>query len=333
MKYAVMIVFLLSGLLFGCRAGEDQYPSATPTLPELVSIEGLTVETYPVVDGSTSALPLQQMVACHIFQIECDWTEAFLFDETRNILPAMDAMDNSEAVEALFSLVHSGTHDAYMNLIEGNAEVILVARQPSEDEFKAARKKGIVLDYRSVALDAFVFLVNEANPLETIDVGQIREIYTGRMTTWSELGLDMSLEGDHSIHTYRRNPNSGSQELMEDLVMQGEVMIDSPDLLLYEMVGPFNAIGYDLLGIGYSVYYYATYMLPTETVRLVPVENVLPTTETIADGTYPFVTEVFVVIRADQPPDGSAMQLRNWLLTAEGQAVVAQSGYVPIGDD
>jgi phosphate transport system substrate-binding protein len=333
MKHALVIVILLSGLLFGCGGGEVSIPSATPTLPQTVSIEALTVETYPVVDGSTSALPLQQMAACHIFQIECDWTEAFLFDLTRNILPAMEVVDQIDAVEYLFNLSHSGTHGAYMNLIEGNAEVILVARQPSEDELEAARKNGVVLDFRPVALDAFVFLVNEANPLESIEIGSIRDIYTERVTTWDEMGVDVRFEGDSTIHTYRRNPNSGSQELMESLVMEGEEMVDSPDLLLYEMVGPFNAIGHDPLGIGYSVYYYATNMLPTETVRLVAVAEVLPTTESIANRSYPFVTEVYVVVRADAPPDGTAVQLRNWLLTAEGQAVVSQSGYVSIDDN
>jgi len=190
-----------------------------------------------------------------------------------------------------------------------------------------------VLDYRPVALDAFVFLVNQVNPIESLETELIRDIYTGRLTDWSELGVDLSVDGDGTIHTYRRNPNSGSQELMEALVMAGEEMIDSPDLLLYEMVGPFNAIDRDLLGIGYSVYYYATYMLPTETVRLVPVGGVLPTSETIADRSYPFVTEVYVVVRSGLPEDSQALQLRNWLLTADGQAVVAQSGYVPVAEN
>lgn len=330
MKYLLLMLVLLSGLLPGCQASQDQTSPITPTKPLTVSLDGLTVDTYPLVDGSTSALPLQQMVACHVFQLECEWTEAFLFEETRSIMPAMDEMVNVEAVEYLFNLKHSGTHAAYMNLITEKAEIILVARQPSEDELKAANNKGVVLDYQPVALDAFVFLVNQSNPLETLNRDQIRDIYTGRLTSWDEVGADFNLEGERTIRTYRRNPNSGSQELMDTLVMQGKEMIESPDLLLYTMVGPFNAIGQDALGIGYSVYFYAVYMLPTETVRLVAVEGVLPGTETIAGHTYPLVTEVYVVVRAGMQPDSSAVQLRDWLLTAEGQAVVAQSGYVPV---
>jgi phosphate transport system substrate-binding protein len=317
-------------LLAGCRGGGSSVPGVTSTTPDEVSLVGLTVETYPVVDGSTSALPLQQMVACYIFKIECQWGSGLLFDiNTRAILPPMDAAGDPAAIEYLFNLSHTGTHDAYMNLIRGDAELILVARQPSQDEYRSAHWRGVELDYRPVALDAFVFLVNVANPVESLEVDRIRDIYTGRVTNWDQLGVGIDLEGDSSIHTYRRNPNSGSQELMEALVMQGEEMIDSPDLLLDSMVGPFNAIGHDMLGIGYSVYYYAAYMLPTPTVRLVPVAGVLPTAKMIADKSYPFVTEVYVVVRADALANGRTIQLRNWLLTPEGQAVVAQSGYVP----
>ena len=333
MKKAMLLALLLVGLLPGCQWSTGPVLSATPTLPELVSLDGLSVANYPAVDGSTSALPLQQIVACHIFEIDCDWTEGFLFDSTLSILPAFGEVEgDAEAVEFMFSLEHSGTHDAYLNLIYGDADLILVARQPSADEFKVAERREVTMDYRPVALDAFVFLVNEANPLESIEVAFIRDVYSGRLERWDQLGVDLTVDGDSTIHTYRRNPNSGSQELMEALVMQGEEMIDSPDLLLETMVGPFNAVGSDVLGIGYSVYYYATYMLPVETVRLLPVGGVLPAQETIADASYPFVTEVYVVVRDDLAPESTAMQLRNWLLTAEGQSVVAQSGYIPVGD-
>ncbi len=328
LTFLVLLFFL--GILFGCQGSET---ATTASLPQTVSLEGLKLSTYPSVDGSTSTLPLQRLIACHIFQIECEWTEGFLFDETRNILPVADATEIvGGEIEYLYTLSNSGTHDAYMNLINGYVELILVAREPSADEVSAAESQGVTLDFRPVALDAFVFLVNEENPIDSINLSMIRDIYTGRVTKWDQVGVELSLNGDNTIHSYRRNPNSGSEELMKALVMKGEEMIDSPDMLLYGMVGPFNAIKNDMLGIGYSVYYYATYMLPTETVRLVAVDGILPITETIADRSYPFVTEVYVVIRTDTAPEGTALQLRNWLLTAEGQSLVAQSGYVPIFD-
>lgn len=330
MKNHVFLIALLICLLTGCSFLSFRDAGPTPTVLSEVSLEGLSVESYPVVDGSTSARPLQQQIACHVFGLKCTWTEGILFDETRNILPDFENPGSEEEALFLFNLQHSGTHDSYMNLIKGDAEIILVARQPSDDEIMAAKLRGITVDYRPVALDAFVFLVNVENPVETLDVDDIRKIYTGKITSWEEIGVDLEIDGNRLITPYRRNENSGSQELMEALVMKSEKMADLPDLLLYGMMGPYNAIGGDVLGLGYSVYFYASYMLPTETVRIAAVEGVLPTYETISEGTYPFVTEVYVAVRGDAAPESTAIQLRNWLLTPNGQAVVAESGYVPV---
>jgi phosphate transport system substrate-binding protein len=72
-------------------------------------------------------------------------------------------------------------------------------------------------------------------------------------------------------------------------------------------------------------------MLPTEGVKLIGVDGVPPTSENIADRSYPLTTEVYAVIREGLRDDHSAVLLRDWLLGAEGQAVVEESGYVPIG--
>jgi phosphate transport system substrate-binding protein len=330
LKYCAAWGLALLLLLAGCTGTSDGSAVTTPTKLADASLVGLDVDNYPVVDGSTSALPLQQTVACHVLGLVCGWQSGFLFNETRSILPDFENPGPQAEVEFLFNLTHAGTHDAYMNLIRGDAELILVARQPSQDELLSARLRGVGLDVRPVALDAFVFLVNVENQIETLTIDQIRQIYTGKLTSWDQLGVDLSVDGVSAIRTYRRDRNSGSQELMESLVMGDENMIDSPDLLLYTMVGPFNAIGGDVLGIGYSVYYFAVYMLPTETVRMLPIEGVFPDSGRIADGSYPFATEVYVVVRQDAPSDSPGIRLRNWLLTPAGQEVVAQSGYVSI---
>jgi phosphate transport system substrate-binding protein len=95
-------------------------------------------------------------------------------------------------------------------------------------------------------------------------------------------------------------------------------------------MGPINAISSDPQGIGYSVFFYASFMLPDENVRLLGIEGVVPTSETIASREYPLVTEVYAVVRAAMPTDSTAVMLRDWLLTEEGQEAVEESGYVPI---
>jgi phosphate transport system substrate-binding protein len=272
------------------------------------------------------------LLACRILGVPCDWQET-PFDRTRIIAPLPSSEASPEGVQRIFDVQHSGTHGSYMSLIKGESDFILVARLPSDDELRAARWRWVKLDLRAVALDAFVFLVSEDNSVDDLSIETIRDIYTGKVTRWSELGASISEGGADAdnISAYSRNPNSGSQELMEKLVMRGAKMIEAPDMMLPSMMGPLSAIAGDLSGIGYSVYYYATFMLPTEGVKLIGVDGVPPTSENIADRSYPLTTEVYAVIRKGLRDDHSAVLLRDWLLGAEGQAVVEESGYVPIG--
>lgn len=324
-------------------------PTSTPTPACALDLEMVTASLgipesvaldYPRVDNSTSAQPLQMLVACRVLGVSCAWREATDYQSERLLLPVSD-VDSGCLSRVRQRLWSSGTHDAYVNLIAGDVDFILVARLPSEEELQQARESGVTLEAAPVALDAFVFLVHVANPIDSLSVETIRRIYTGEITSWARA---MALEGQEAeyegeIQAYQRDENSGSQELMEGLVMQGAPMADLPNMILNSMVGPISMIGGDPLreysdedrfGIGYSVYYYATYMFPHPRVRLVEVDGVLPTTDSIADGSYPLVTEVYAVVRGNTREDTSAIMLRDWLLTEQGQAVVAESGYVPI---
>jgi len=276
---------------------------------------------YPRVDGSTSAHPMQMYIACKILEVECRWMEA-IFSE-RTLFPDNSIAPTGDA-ETVANIWHNGTHSAYVNLINKEADFIIVARMPSEDEIREAGVKSVKLDIRPIALDAFVFLAHVDNPVDSLTREQIRDIYTGKITSWFKLG------GTGTIHAYQRNRNSGSQELMDELVMRGARMIDAPDMILESMVGPINAIRDDPQGIGYSVFFYATFMLPDENVKLLGIDGVVPTSDTIASREYSLVTEVYAIVRGNMPINSTAVKLRDWLLTEEGQTAVEESGYVPI---
>jgi phosphate transport system substrate-binding protein len=224
------------------------------------------------------------------------------------------------------AVVHQGTHGAYVNLIEYRADLILVARLPSPDELELAETLGVELEAEAVALDAFVFLFNRHNPVSGLTVEEIQDIYTGKITNWDEVGGHGA-----EIHAYQRNENSGSQELMKTLVMKGlEMAVPAEPMVLMGMMGPINRLSEDRDGIGYSVYFFGEFMAPNEEIKLVKVDGILPSYESIAASKYPFTTEVYAVVRKDLDETSGAYQLRDWLLSAEGQKVVAKSGYVPI---
>ena len=121
----------------------------------------------------------------------------------------------------------------------------------------------------------------------------------------------------------------------------------------YSMVGPYNMLHSDAAGIGFTFFYYQRYMAPLASLRPVKmvkeqktaddpagplvkmfaIDGVTPERKTIADRTYPLVTEVYVVTRKDLPAEHPALQLRDWLLSDEGQEIIGETGYVPLPQD
>ena len=226
---------------------------------------------------------------------------------------------------------HAGTHGAYENVINGYSDIGLVARKASPDEMELAKSKGVELEIAPFALDAFVFIMNHKNPVTNLSTEQIREIYSGKQAKWRAVG-----GSDETINAYQRNRNSGSQELMETLVMKG-LPFSNPKhgrartLVHHGMGGPYIALSHDHCGLAYSVYYYEHFMAGSPNTKLIAVDGVIPSYETIRTRTYPHVTEVYIVTCKGLKADSKSAKLKTWLFSTEGQAVVRESGYVPYG--
>jgi phosphate transport system substrate-binding protein len=333
---AVALVLLAIVLIqfAGAPLVAQDFPTPTllipyATLPPDPVVSALAAD-YPRVDSSTSALPLQRLIACKILGESCIWMDQWAGEG--GIWPFdMDMLPDGHE-DRISQIRANGVCSAYMNLIAGNTDFILVARPPSQEEIDAAAAAGVTLDVRPVARDALVFLVNGDNPRDSFTMDEIRAIYRGEIATWGDLGVHESLSNDpvNPIQPYSRDPDSGSQDLMKTRVMGDAPMIDAPNLMTNTMIGLISSVDWDRAGIGYSVYYYTVYIAPGEHIKLVAMDGVAPTRLTIANGSYPLVADVYAVIRAGEGADRPAVRLRDWLLTGTGQAVVEESGYVPL---
>jgi phosphate transport system substrate-binding protein len=319
-------------------------PRETPQLRAL----GFDVLNYPQVDGSTSTQPLAALIACRSFGIDYAWlgrsqrwpalwsggpalrgeAEAQLVEFT---LRAVADNPQDERLAAIINgllATNASTHDSYVNLINGKRDIGLIARAPSPLELELARAKGVELDVAPCALDAFVFIVNSDNPVRNLSTAQLRAIYSHRIIDWQSIG-----GAPGKITAYHREENSGSEELMRTLVMAGTGFSTAPrgEAAIAEgsMSGLFLLLTRDKEGIGYSVHYYERYMAGRHRTRVIAVDGVEPTYETIRDRKYPYTCDVLVVIRKDLDQNAPARKLRDWLRSREGQAVVRESGYVP----
>jgi len=330
-------------------------PAETPQLRGL----GLDVLTYPRMDGSTSCQPLAALIACRCFGARPGWVgkeqrrgkdpyEADLMTFSKFFggpEPELELMEFTlqaqadEPAEHRLALIinrllapNASTHQAYVNLIEGKSEIGLLARAPSPDELELARKQKVELDAVPCALDAFVFIVNAENRVRNLTTRQIRDIYAGKIEDWKEVG-----GVERGVTAYQRGENSGSQQLMRELVMKdvpfkkpkGEFSY-TPHLVGHLMSHVFLELSSHKEGLAYSVYYYEHYMSGSPRTRTIAVDGVEPTFETIRQRKYPHTTEVFVVTRKGIDPHSPAARLRDWLLSPEGQSVVRESGYVPV---
>ncbi|MDR2233606.1 MAG: substrate-binding domain-containing protein, partial [Tannerella sp.] len=256
-----------------------------------VIIEGLTQENYPVMDGSTSTDPLVRMIACKLFGHSYEWKQ-----EEDNQTWSLSTNLPDKFIEN--NLKNSQTHNAFINLIDSKVDMIFSARAQSADEAAYAAQTGVTLIEIPIALDALVFMNSKGNapnpdwdnPVTALTHSQIQDIYTGRIKNWSEVGGK-----DDAIIPYIRNRNSGSQELMETLVMTepitDEAELDyyyNEDHIIYQMVPVFSAISYNRQAIGYTVHYYKENIVRDwPAVKTLAINGIYPDKTTIGNRQYP----------------------------------------------
>ena len=266
----------------------DDASSQAPasSLPEEAEAEPfLTPEEFPGVDGSTACIPL-------IAQMMADAAGVPL-------------------EEAQSSVTVSTTAYAWENMgVYGSSDIGLLVVYEAPDYVKEEiAAAGVELEQKAVGRDALVFIVNEENPVQSLTLGQLRDIYAGRVTNWSEVG-----GADAPIVAFQRGEDSGSQTLFQKLLI-GD--------------GSVAAYNNSANAIGFSVYYYIDQMYSQPGLRLLAVEGVEPSNDTIAAQEYPLCNDFYAVIRANAAPDSPERRLYDWLSTDAGRACIEKAGYVP----
>jgi phosphate transport system substrate-binding protein len=309
LKITLTFGLLFGFLLFSCEKSNED--------PGVV-IDGLTAENYPRVDCSTSAGPLQTIIYCELLGLNYSWSRNLALDNVFYVYPDIDDYSSFSEKTSV-----SGTHGAYMSLINKESDLILVAREPSNYELDAAGLEGVELEIAPVALDAFIFITNTNNPVNSLTTSQIKDIYKNNITNWKEVGGN-----DSPITPYVRNANSGSQELMEKLVMKGEPMADWTEAVLSGMAGPFSTLRFDENGLCYTVYYYKEQMVRDQIVKHLSVDGVYPDKKTIGNQSYPYTTFVYAVVRQDLDRTSMAFKVYEALQTKGGKRMIEKSGYI-----
>lgn len=331
-----LVLLLVGLLLFSCKGKEEQfiensttYFDETTTIRENETTEitlendiyensetenieteeeskdvkeiELTAENYPIVDGSTANMPLMAMIRSDVLKED------------------LTVSQNKTEVTT--------TDYAWRNLLAGDADLLLVYEASSETK-EIIRESKTKLKISPIGVDALVFIENEKNKVNNLTTEQIQRIYTGEINNWKEVGGD-----DISIQAFQRPLNSGSQTLFLNLVMKDKT---PKKALKYEQPAEMSGL-IDVLAsynnsqnaIGYSVFYYAKKMYQVPGLKLISVDGIMPSDESIGSGKYPFLNKYYLVIREDTPDDSPTKKLYDYILSDKGREAIIRAGYIP----
>lgn len=260
-----------------------------------------TLENYPKVDASLAIHPLVDSIAADFMGV----------DES----------------ELNFEYTTTRSSEVYHNLIDGNVDVIFAA-EISEEDKEYARQQGVELNIIPATSSAFVFIVNTENPVDNLTFEQIQKIYTGEIKNWSEVGGN-----DGEIIPYQRPTGSGSQTAMLSIVMKDKEIMTPPTTHVQGDMGELiDAVAeYDNAenALGYSYFYYVNTMYKRDTIKMISVDGVKPTIETIKNGEYPIYTNGFIVTRANDDNPNTEKWVEA-VLSERGSKIIEEAGYVPV---
>jgi phosphate transport system substrate-binding protein len=233
-----------------------------------------------------------------------------------------------EHPEARISVTGGGSGTGIAAMINGTVDIANASRAMKSEEIAAAQANGIEPKEIVVAGDAIAVVVHPSNPVDRLTLQQVSDIYTRKITNWSQVGGD-----DRPIVLLSRESNSGTYVyFLENVIRLGDKDSDllfSADTLLMpssegissEVRQNPNAIGYDGLG----------YVTPDQKMlavaQEVDVPYVLPSIESVNDGSYPISRPLYMYTAGELTGDGKVYL--DWILN-EGQALVPELGFVPL---
>ena len=257
-------------------------------------------ENLPIIDGATAAFPVYSAFVNAVYP------------------------NTTKLWDGVFE--YNNTVGGYTELAKRNTDIFIGAA-PSKEQVEYANQCGTTFEYTQIGWEAFVFFVHKDNPITSLTSDEIKKIYSGEITNWSEVGGN-----DEEIVPFQRNEGSGSQSMM--LRFMGNVPLVEPDI--EEVVGFMGGIIEEVASyknktssIGYSFRYYIEGIVQHPDIKMISVDGVAPTAENIKNSTYPIIAPVYAVTYVGNTNPNVEI-LINWMLSDEGQYIIEESGYVGV---
>jgi len=213
------------------------------------------------------------------------------------------------------SVAGTGSGDGIKAIIDGTADIGNASRDMKDKEVELAKSKGVSPVRHTVALDCIVPVVHPSNPVGDLTLDQLKDIYTGKIKNWKEVGGT-----DKVIVVISRDSSSGTFEVWNHKVLDKKRVRPDAQLqasngaVAQAVAGNKYAIGY--VGIGYV----------NQNLKGVKVGGVQASAETAKNGQYPIARELYMFTKGQ--PGGPVKAFIDFVKSAEGQQIAEAEGFV-----
>lgn len=210
-----------------------------------------------------------------------------------------------------------GSGNGIKAIIDGTTDIGNASRFIKDKEAQLAMEKGVYPVPFRVALDCIVPIVSPSNKVTNLTSDQLKDIYTGKITNWKEVGGD-----DKEIVVVSRDTSSGTFEAWKDMVMKDEKVVQSAltvpssGAIVQTIAKTDTAIAY--VGFGYL----------TKEVKALSVNGISGSIETTLSGAYPISRPLFMFTKGW--PEGETLDFINFVISKKGQELVKEAGFIPM---
>lgn len=232
--------------------------------------------------------------------------------------------DSTKLDDGIFS--YNNTPIGYELLAQKDTD-IFIGVYPSKEQIEYAERHDTTFVYTPIGTEAFVFFVHKDNPIESLTTEQIKGIYSGEITNWSQVG-----GRDEEIVAFQRNEGSGSQSMLKRFMGDTPIMDPPKDRVNDMMVGIIEQVSNyknKTNSMGFSFRFYVEGIIKNPDIKMIAIDGVAPTAKNIKNGTYPVVTPIYAVTYEGNTNE-NVNKLLDWILSDDGQRIIEETGYVGI---
>ncbi len=212
-------------------------------------------------------------------------------------------------------------------MINGTVDIANASRKMKDREIQAARENGVEPVEHTVGFDALAVYVHADNPLDSVSLAQLADVYGegGTVESWSQLGVEVPGCGSDEVIRVSRQNNSGTYVYFKETVLgkTGEYKLGSRDM--HGSKDVVDLVEKTPCAIGYSGLAYATDHVKMPCILTDGSACVAPSVATASDGSYPIARPLFMYTAGQ--PEGAVKEYLDWILSDEGQCILFEKGY------